>query len=210
MMLLAIILIVVKGTGAAHGLAHVVGSSIKVEAATVAMEPTQNQMVDINSIAGGHAVAPTPSEAMMVTVQENSLVPNQSVLATLDEGEDRTETLTYEVQEGDTLSGIATDYGLTMQTLITANNLSNVNALKPGTELKIPPLDGILYTVKKNDTVSSIALKYKSDADKIISFNGLPISGDLKLGQEIFLPDGVMPKGAPTPKPGSALSLIHI
>ncbi len=133
------------------------------------------------------------------TIQEAYVVPHAPVLTSLfDEHEERTGTETYEVLEGDTLSAIAVDYGLTMQTLLVANNLKNPNALKPGTELKIPPINGLLHMVKKGDTVSSLAKKYTAESEKIIAFNGLPQEGDLQIGTELMIPDGRPPAQAST------------
>lgn len=42
------------------------------------------------------------------------------------------------VQPGDTLSGIATSYGLTIQQVADANAIVDVNSLQPGQELVIP------------------------------------------------------------------------
>ncbi len=68
------------------------------------------------------------------------------------EGEERKEVIEYKVQSGDTLSAIAQKFSLNIDTLKWANNISNVNQIKPGQVLKIPPTDGVLYTVRRGDT----------------------------------------------------------
>lgn len=45
----------------------------------------------------------------------------------------------YTVQPGDTLSGIASTYNVTIEDLADYNGITNVNALSPGQELAIPP-----------------------------------------------------------------------
>lgn len=184
----AIVFLSVKGLGMAPTYAE----------GSVFVEPTQNSMLALNSVVGRGA-APTPTQRIsLTTIQENTVMPHNQVLAVLfEEGHDaRTETSIYEVQEGDVLSAIAEDFGLSTQTLIAANNLKNINSLKPGMELKIPAIDGILYTVKSGDTVGSLAKKYQADSAKIISFNSLPATGDLKIGDEIIIPDGKAPQQA--------------
>jgi LysM repeat protein len=42
------------------------------------------------------------------------------------------------VQSGDTLSTIATQYGVTMEQLASENNISDVNHVVVGTTLKVP------------------------------------------------------------------------
>lgn len=44
----------------------------------------------------------------------------------------------YTVQSGDTLSGIASKYGLTYQALAAYNGLSNPNLIRVGQQIKIP------------------------------------------------------------------------
>ncbi|MCB9456999.1 MAG: LysM peptidoglycan-binding domain-containing protein [Anaerolineaceae bacterium] len=48
---------------------------------------------------------------------------------------------THTVQRGETLYSIARQYGVTVQGIINANNLSNPNSLTPGQELIIPPVE---------------------------------------------------------------------
>lgn len=51
----------------------------------------------------------------------------------------RTEAVSYTVQEGDTLTSIATDFGVSQQAIIDANNLINPDAIQAGQRLSIPP-----------------------------------------------------------------------
>lgn len=44
----------------------------------------------------------------------------------------------YTVQSGDTLSGIASKYGLTYQALAAYNGLSNPNLIRVGQQIKFP------------------------------------------------------------------------
>lgn len=102
----------------------------------------------------------------------------------------RNEIITYTVQPGDTLSKIATDFGISINSLIWANQLKDSDYLSLGQELKIPPVSGIIHTVKKGDTVEKIAKEYSAKVDDIIDFNSLPKDGTLQLGQEIVVPGG--------------------
>ena len=49
------------------------------------------------------------------------------------------EQILYTVQPGDTLSGIATSYGITVEQLAEYNGITDVHALRLGQELAIPP-----------------------------------------------------------------------
>lgn len=94
----------------------------------------------------------------------------------------------YVVQTGDNLGSLATKFGVTSDSIKWSNGLGG-GALKVGSKLQIPPVNGLVYTVKSGDTPESLASKYHSDKDKIIAFNDAEISG-LKVGERIMIPDG--------------------
>lgn len=104
--------------------------------------------------------------------------------------EERNQVISYTVQPGDTLSNIAKDFGVSINSIIWANKLKSDSYLTPGQELKIPPVSGVIHIVENGDTVESIAKKYLAKPEKIIDFNGLPKDGSLSVGQEIIVPDG--------------------
>ena len=102
---------------------------------------------------------------------------------------------TYTVRSGDTLSGIASRFGVSLMTIWWANHLTSADTLRIGQKLQIPPVNGVLYTVKSGDSVTSIARTYHASAAEIRSYNNL--TGDtVVIGQEIMVPDG---RGAPMP-----------
>lgn len=116
----------------------------------------------------------------------------------------RSETLEYKVQSGDTVSTIAEKFGISQDTIKWANNITNVNAIRPGDSLKILPVTGVEVTVKSGDTLQSLAKKYQADAQAIVDFpfNGVPDDFSLKSGQNLIIPDGSPPEiKAPKPKP---------
>lgn len=115
--------------------------------------------------------------------------------------------LIYEVAEGDTVSAIASQNSISVNTILWANEIDNVDSIKPGDKLFILPVSGVSYTVKKGDNISSIANKYKSDQDKIIAFNDLPANGELTEGEEILIPDGQKEMPAQTPASGASLGI---
>lgn len=97
----------------------------------------------------------------------------------------------YTVLAGDTVSGIADKFGITADSVRWSNGLTG-NAVSAGTELVIPPLNGIVYTVKDGDTIDSLAEKYKADKSQIASFNDTELTG-LRVGEKILIPDGQQP-----------------
>lgn len=140
----------------------------------------------------------------MTFVQENSLVGTSSpttitpqilgsILGGIETGaETRREIIEYVVESGDTLSSIAVEFDISLNTILWANDLSSTT-IKVGQELIILPISGVLYSVKKNDTLGGIAKIYKGNVGEIIAFNGLSNEGDIFIGDILIIPNGKMP-----------------
>lgn len=105
----------------------------------------------------------------------------------------------YVVKAGDTLSGIASKYGTTYQTLAAYNNISNPNLIYVGQQIKIPgngtttnttTNNSKTYTVKSGDTLSGIASKYGTTWQKIYNDNRSVIGSNpnlIKPGQVLTI-----------------------
>ncbi len=123
--------------------------------------------------------------------------------------------ITYTVQAGDTVQGIAIVYSLNDTTIMWSNPAIEdmPDFLRIGQEVVILPIDGVYHTVKEGDTLESIAAKYKVDASAItgVSFNNLQspdasIGAGMKLivegGEKPYVPkivtaySGAVPEGA--------------
>lgn len=150
----------------------------------------------------------TAQESTLSVVDETFLSPeNQMFLAaalgsrSAREPEEDGGVRIYTVAQGDTVSGIASRFGITINTILWANDLENVDAIRPGDQIFILPVAGFSYVVQSGDTIDSIAAKYKSAKEKIIAFNELPANGELVVGESITIPDGQ--KEVPRPAPES-------
>lgn len=104
---------------------------------------------------------------------------------------------TYTVQSGDTLTGIASHYGISMMTIWWANKLTAKDQLFVGQKLVIPPVNGLVVTIQAGDTLDSLAAKYKIAGADILAINQLT-DPNLIVGQVLILPDAA---GAPIPTP---------
>ena len=100
----------------------------------------------------------------------------------------RKDIQTYVTKAGDTVSSLATQFGVTSDSIRWSNSLSG-DTLSAGKSLLIPPINGIVYLVKSSDTVDSIATRYKADKNQLVAFNDIELSG-LPVGQYILIPDG--------------------
>lgn len=94
---------------------------------------------------------------------------------------------TYKVREGDTLSGIAAQFGISLATLRGANPGTR-NTIRPGDELIILPVTGALYTVQEGDTLESVSVRYETDPELVKQYN--PNYGELfaEPGSAVILP----------------------
>jgi len=93
----------------------------------------------------------------------------------------------YEVKPGDTLSEIARKNSLSMETLASANSLSDLNKIRSGQLLKVPS-DCLEHRVQPGETLLEIARMYKSDVNLIGARNGLSNLNTIVVGQKIFIP----------------------
>ena len=99
----------------------------------------------------------------------------------------------YVVRNGDTLTGIAKMFDVSVNTILWANNIGRYDPIKIGQTLIVFPISGAPYEVKAGDTIESIAEKLKGDANEIRQFNNLSASHTLVAGMKIFIPDGEAP-----------------
>ncbi len=128
-------------------------------------------------------------------LDDGTLLKPVAVDTTVEDGSDLLRT--YKVKSGDTLTGIAAKFHVSMMTLWWANDLTSKDELHQGEVLTIPPLSGLVLTVTANDTIDTIAAKYKVDKADIISTNDLT-DPTLVVGQVLVVPGA---KGAPIPVP---------
>jgi murein DD-endopeptidase MepM/ murein hydrolase activator NlpD len=94
---------------------------------------------------------------------------------------------TYTITRNDTLDAIARRYNVSLDTLISINNISNVRRLQVGTTLKVPNIDGISYTVQRGDSLSSIASRNNTTVLDLVDANDLA-SHTISPGQSLFIP----------------------
>ncbi len=114
---------------------------------------------------------------------------------------------THTVAQGETLLGIAGIYGVTVEEIQQANNMSNV-LIRPDEELTIPvraeaggsgtgptgPTTRFTYTVDSGDTIISIATLFGSTVQEILQANGLNADDVIRPGDELIVPVRAVPE----------------
>jgi murein DD-endopeptidase MepM/ murein hydrolase activator NlpD len=96
--------------------------------------------------------------------------------------------VTYSVKNGDTLSKIALDFGISIQTIIGANPEVKTRSLQIGQELIILPISGILYYVKDGETPESIASTFHLALTQLQEVNRSLNLRDFGPGTAIVIP----------------------
>jgi murein DD-endopeptidase MepM/ murein hydrolase activator NlpD len=97
----------------------------------------------------------------------------------------------YSVKEGDTISGIASQFSISAGSIIAFNHIQEAWNIRAGKILKIPNMDGIPYTVGKNDSISKIAVKMKVPQNAILDANNI-LSDNIQPGEVLFIPGARM------------------
>lgn len=101
----------------------------------------------------------------------------------------RKDIIVYVVEAGDTVSTIAEKFGISVNTILWANNLSAYSLIRPGDNMTILPTSGIAHQVTSGQTLAAIAKKYGIDETTISEFNELK-SDKLAIGQKLIIPGG--------------------
>jgi len=103
----------------------------------------------------------------------------------------------YVVRPGDSLSEIADMFGVSVNTIVWANDIERHDMVRAGQTLVILPVSGVRYEVRAGDTLESIANRYKGDLDEILQYNDLKEGAVLAVGDTIIIPDGEIARPAP-------------
>ncbi len=127
---------------------------------------------------------------LLPAVVPHTIIPDRTVVVE--------EVKTYIVQPGDTIYGIADQFGLSPETIQWANPAleDNPDLLSVGQELTILPVNGVYHQVGSDDTIEVIASTFKANPETIINYhlNELdPENPVIQVGQWLIVPGGIKP-----------------
>lgn len=164
------------------------------------LSPATN--IDPNPNKGGGALAVEGGEALAAAMGP------QGTVADVEEIPASSQISVYTVHAGDTLSQIAGMFGVSVNTIIWANDIKG-GVIHEGDKLVILPVIGIRHTIAAGETLASVAKKFSGSADEIAQYNGLAAGSALKQGETIIIPNGEIPvvsKPATPAKKSSAVA----
>ncbi len=126
----------------------------------------------------------------------------------------------YRVVSGDTVSSIATSYGLSTASVLALNGLGWNSLIFPGqvlqlTSTPVPPASAVTppsspapsaasqinYTISSGDTISAIASRFGVSTQTVLTANGLGWSTIIYPGQSIVIPGAETPSAADSTPP---------
>ncbi len=117
----------------------------------------------------------------------------------------RTEVITYTIQEGDTVSSIATKFNLWPETILWANRYElgdDIRNFTPGTTIFILPVDGVYHTWSAGEGLGAVSKYYGVTPEDIINFPANKLSAEtignysspnIAAGTRLVVPGGTLP-----------------
>lgn len=96
--------------------------------------------------------------------------------------------IVYKVKQGETLSQIAADFGISVPTITAANPKIRANSLQVGQELAILPVSGVTYEVKGGETLESVADLFNVPVARIQEFNRSVDFAGFQAGTSLVIP----------------------
>lgn len=130
---------------------------------------TVQEIVAINQIENPNLIYP----GQTLKIITNSTVPGTEIR--------KTGSIIYIVQSGNTLSGIAEKYGVTVGQIVEMNDIENPNLIYPGEKIRIKGATKETlnsegqryYTIQRGDTLSGIARRYGVSVNYLVRLNGI-------------------------------------
>ncbi len=151
---------------------------------------TVGEIASINNIRNVNLIFP----GQILKIPTNSTVQGNETRAT--------GKIIYTVKPGDTLSGIALRYGVTVSQIVSLNNIRNPNLIFPGEKLRITsismtnsnqnqslnkPTTQRVYIVQRGDTLSGIALRFGTTVQNLVNLNNIQNPNLIFVGQRIII-----------------------
>ena len=157
-----------------------------------------SQLISVNGISASSLIVPGQTLRVSGGTTTSTVVKTNTTSS-------RTSGGNYLVQPGDTLYSIARRSGMSLNSLLTLNGLSQSSVIYPGQSLTISPTDSrvatnssytsnplasgvstsVTYTVQAGDTLYGIARRSGMSLNALLSLNGLSQSSVIHPGQTL-------------------------
>lgn len=117
----------------------------------------------------------------------------------------RAEVITHVIQEGETVSSIASLYGLWPETILWANRYElegDIRNFTPGTQIYILPVDGVYHIWSQGEGLGAVSKYYGVTPEDIVNFPGNHLdpatvgsfaNPNIPVGTRLVVPGGTLP-----------------
>ncbi|MFA4834259.1 MAG: peptidoglycan DD-metalloendopeptidase family protein [Patescibacteria group bacterium] len=164
---------------------------------TGAPDPVQQSYLDNSATlrGGPQAMMKSPDEIereenIASVTQEGSALVKREMASTARSKKPRSEIISYAVKPGDSVSTIAEEFDISVNTILWENNLSAYSLIRPGQNLAILPTTGVAHKIVRGENLGAIAKKYGIEETKILEANQLAAGNKLTVGQKLVIPGG--------------------
>jgi LysM repeat protein len=186
--LAACLVVIVSGVLGGAQVRHALSSPSNVE-------PSAPAPAVIDEAPAAPALVVLPEPTVAVVESQNPVTPSEPDV--------QMAVRTYVVEEGDSVRTIAKQFGVTNETVIWENDLTDPDILQVGQELRILPFSGLIHEVHPGDTVASVANAYDALVQDVISANKLTDPYIIVVGQKLAVPGGYRALHTVQAPPGS-------
>ncbi len=159
----------------------------QLSSADIAVHVSRMVQMDVDEVTQVANQADSESAQLAVSSADSVVVAKPQLVNT--QTKSAKDIKTYVAVAGDSVDSLAAKFGVTSDSIKGSNGLSG-NTVRVGTQLYIPPVNGIVYVVKAGDTAASLASRFGGNQDSIIADNDAEVSG-LRVGTRILIRDGV-------------------
>ena len=181
------VLVIPGPQGGGGGSLYVVAAGDTLAYIAAQFDTTVTALVEINQLAdpdllrvGQELAVPNPGTA--------EVVPSPS------------SSESHTVVAGETLAGIASRYGIAVETLAAVNGITDPSLIYVGTTLRlagplapesaVSPTTSAVHVVAAGESLNTVAARYGTSVSQLVSTNGLADPNLIRVGQELTIPGG--------------------